>query len=113
MRLIDADQMLADEKEAYYAAQSKIDDITLWRANYLVHHKIKKLIADTPTIDAVPVVRCMDCKHFNPDDQAAEGADWSGWCRYCGCLTDGSDFCSRGIDKDFLDGGDDDAANHV
>lgn len=26
MRLIDADQMLADEKEAYYAAQPKIDD---------------------------------------------------------------------------------------
>lgn len=64
MRLIDADQMLADEKEAYYAAQSKIDDITLWRANYIVHHKIKKLIADTPTIDAVPVVRCKDCKWY-------------------------------------------------
>ena len=70
MRLIDADQMLADEKEAYYAARQKIDDITLWRANYLVHHKIKKLIDDTPTINAVPVVRCKDCR--NRERKSAE-----------------------------------------
>lgn len=25
------------------------------------------LTADTPTIDAVPVVRCKDCKHSKPD----------------------------------------------
>nr|DAH40431.1 MAG TPA: hypothetical protein [Caudoviricetes sp.] len=62
------------------------------------------VIEGAPTVDAVEVVRCKDCKKFDPD---------SSWCRYGGWLTDGSDFCSRGIDKDFLDGGDDDAANHV
>lgn len=65
-------------------------------------------LQDMLEVDAVEVVRCRDCKHFNPDDQAAQDADWSGWCRYNGCLTDDFDFCSRGIDKDFLDGGDDD-----
>lgn len=27
--------------------------------------KARKLIADAPTVDAVPVVRCRDCKHLN------------------------------------------------
>lgn len=53
-----------------------------------------------PTVDAVEVVRCGDCKHFNPDDQAAQDAEWSGWCRYNGCLTDDFDFCSRGEGRD-------------
>lgn len=73
----------------------------------------KRVLADIPAADAVEVTRCTDCKHFNPDDQAAEDADWCGWCRYNGCLTDDFDFCSRGIDKDFLDGGNDDATDHV
>ena len=59
-----------------------------------------KLLENAPTVDAVEVVRCIDCKHFNPDDQAAQDADWSGWCRYNGCLTDDFDFCSRGEGRD-------------
>lgn len=59
-----------------------------------------KLLENAPTVDAVEVVRCYVCKYFNPDDQAAEDADWCGWCRYNGCLTDDFDFCSRGIEKD-------------
>ena len=31
----------------------------------------KKLIKRQPTIDAVPVVRCKDCKHYHKDE---------GWC---------------------------------
>ncbi len=59
-----------------------------------------QIVEDMPEVDAVEVVRCGDCKHFNPDDQAAQDADWSGWCRYCGCLTDDFDFCSRGEGRD-------------
>lgn len=62
MRLIDADQMAVDESEAYMSAQVQItgDDLK-WLVNFAAHSKIQKLIADTPTVDAVPVVRCKDC----------------------------------------------------
>ena len=59
-----------------------------------------QIVEDMPEVDAVEVVRRKDCKHFNPDDQAAQDADWSGWCRYNGCLTDDFDFCSRGEGRD-------------
>ena len=62
------------------------------------------VIEGAPTVDAVEVVRCKDCKNFDPDSSV---------CKYSGWLMNGSDFCSRGIDKDFLDGGDDDATDHV
>ena len=59
-----------------------------------------QIVEDMPEVDAVEVVRRKDCKHFNPDDQAAQDADWSRWCRYNGCLTDDFDFCSRGEGRD-------------
>lgn len=64
MRLIDGDQMAVDETEAYMAAQEQIEDLGLLRANLLAHAKMQKLIADTPTVDAVPVVRCRECKYY-------------------------------------------------
>lgn len=64
MRLIDADQMAVDESEAYMSAQVQITDDLKWLVNFAAHSKIQKLIADTPTVDAVPVVRCKDCKWF-------------------------------------------------
>ena len=63
MRLIDADKMAVNESVAYMSAQMKIDDPVTLGINSVVHRKIQQLIADTPTIDAVPVVRCKDCKY--------------------------------------------------
>ena len=64
MRLIDADQMAVDESEAYMSVQEQIthDDLK-WLVNFAAHSKIQMLIADTPTVDAVPVVRCKDCEY--------------------------------------------------
>ncbi len=56
MRLIDADQMALDESEAYMAAQVQIQDNVLRGINEIVHRKIQMLLADTPAVDAVPVV---------------------------------------------------------
>lgn len=67
MRLIDADQMAVDESEAYMSAQVQITDDLKWLVNFAAHSKIQRLIADTPTVDAVPVVRCSDCKHSYED----------------------------------------------
>lgn len=52
MRLIDADQMLRDESEAYMRAQVKVSEFT-YAVNACVHEKIIQLIADTPTADPV------------------------------------------------------------
>ena len=52
MRLIDADAL----KENCYI---KVGDTTIGRRQYAMFHEID----DAPTIDAVSVVRCNECKH--------------------------------------------------
>ena len=65
MRLIDADKMATDELAAFVSAQAKVADEALRIINRIVHEKIQRLIADTPTVeDAVQVVRCKDCVHL-------------------------------------------------
>ena len=76
MRLIDADEFLELESEAYMLAQielakkntNKTIDTTRY-INELVHKKIQMLIKDAPTVDAVEVVKemfCDDCKGSKP-----------------------------------------------
>ena len=48
-----------------------------------------------PTIDAVEVVRCKDCKMFAPCEEV-DGQTWTGFCKYGQFHTDEDDFCSRG-----------------
>lgn len=67
MRLIDADRMAVDELAAFISAQAKVADEALRIINRIVHEKIQRRIADTPTVeDAVLVVRCKDCPYFEP-----------------------------------------------
>ncbi len=90
MRLIDADQMAVDESVAYMSAQVQITDDLKWLVNFAAHSKIQKLIADTPTVDAVPVVHCKDCKH-----------EFGGSCIICGFQKrKPDDFCSYGERKE-------------
>lgn len=90
MRLVDADQMAVEESEAYMSAQVQITDDLKWLVNFSAHSKIQRLIADTPTVDAVPVVRCRDCKHL-----------FGTLCAVCGLLSrKPEDFCSYGERRD-------------
>lgn len=57
MRLIDADEL---EEKA-------------WRLKLDSRELIAKMIEDAPTIDAVPVVRCKDCKWWNKEEDANYG----------------------------------------
>lgn len=67
MRLIDADKMATEELAAFISAQLKITDAANRDINNIVHEKIQRRIADTPTVeDAVQVVRCKDCPYFEP-----------------------------------------------
>lgn len=60
------------------------------------------VIKKAPTIDAAPVVRCKDCKHFRPCEEV-EGESWTGWCAYGDFSTDNLEFCSRGVRKEITD----------
>ena len=102
MRLIDADQMAVDESEAYMSAQVQITDDLKWLVNFAAHSKIQKLIADTPTVDAVPVVRCKECAEFQQKGKYYNGTPF-GYCYHWDYeegsspnKVDGNDFCSYG-----------------
>ena len=64
----------------------------------MVQSALKRMIDDAPTIDAVPVVRCKDCKW------AEYGKDYEPYCNhwksglYANIKDD--DFCSYGERKD-------------
>lgn len=58
MRLIDADALECDTDWSEYA-----DD-------YISYSKFA--IDNAPTIDAVPVVRCKDCKYRDPEDKKCD-----------------------------------------
>ena len=48
-------------------------------------------IDEAPTVDAVPVVRCKDCKYYKPDEYEC-GCDFAGGLPY----VKAGDFCSYG-----------------
>ena len=73
-RLIDADELI---KEA--------------NADGAYGYVDAKKIADAPTVDAVEVVRCKDCKHRYSDS----------WCEYVD--DDDNFYCARGERKECVD----------
>ena len=59
-----------------------------------------RMLLQLPNADAVPVVRCKDCKHYQFADNRAFGfpvkrCEWTGFED-----VDDGDFCSRGEQKD-------------
>jgi hypothetical protein len=76
MRLIDADKL---ERQEYWGNERCFDYVDA------------EDIDNAPTVDAVPVVRCKDCKHY----------DIGGSCIICGFQSrKPDDFCSYGERKD-------------
>ena len=95
MRLIDADKLWDVMGKA---TLHHIVTNTLWNT-------LKSVIENAPTIDAVEVVRCKDCKHFELDHFDRIGdiplitaheicTKWSG-----GCKTSKDGFCFMGERK--------------
>lgn len=76
----------------------------------------KSFINDAPTIDAVPVVRCRECKYWGDEDgklQRSDGVLFAR-CKIHNYLLDGrhtgwcpteNDFCSYGERKESADNG--------
>ena len=80
MRLIDADELKLDLK---------------WLEEYdpPVYHDVVSTIDEMPTVDAVEVVRCKDCKWYK------RKYPWNGniyECSYLEAPMDDDDFCSWG-----------------
>lgn len=79
MRLIDAD-----------ALSEKLCKITIFIKD---GEKFQRMINDAPTIDAVEVVRCKDCKYWQDNNGGYPNPD----CRWNEQETpDADDFCSFG-----------------
>lgn len=57
---------------------------------------IPRLIDEQPTIDAVPVVRCRNCKNNRPELVNFE----SGWCETLRICVNPEDFCSMAMRKE-------------
>ena len=63
-----------------------------------------ELIEKAPTIDAVPVVRCRECKHWKPSGSKAGNSfsdmEYIGGCEFTKYCRRESDFCSYGKRKE-------------
>ena len=62
---------------------------------------------DFPTVDAVEVVRCRDCKHWKPSGSKAGNSfsdmEYIGGCEFTNYYRTESDFCSYGERKEGFD----------
>ena len=74
-RLIDANALIAEYDRVHIGEPGKA----------------RKLIEDAPTVEAVPVVRCRECKHRYSDS----------WCEYVD--DDDNFYCARGERKEGAD----------
>ena len=79
MRLIDADALIQKRSHAKaYAPEMYV----IWQG----------YVMDAPTIDAVPVVRCKECKHYDTIG-CSKGF---GWCEKMGIGTSDNFYCANG-----------------
>ena len=97
MRLIDADALmkkakaLANQKYKSGVLDLTVDDVSesFMNASGVLSTEwwcVEDMIETAPTIDAVEVVRCKDCIHY----------DFDMICNVTGTVCDNDDYCSRG-----------------
>lgn len=89
MRMIDADAFIR------FLAEQRVKNTGMFTngVNKALNIAISALKNQqiTPTVDAVPVVRCKDCKYYKPDEYEC-GCDFAGGLPY----VKAGDFCSYG-----------------
>ena len=88
MRLIDADALLERADEVAFTGFQTVE-----RKKHFMD-LVSAMVESCTTIDAVPVVRCKDCKHYKAYSKPVE--DFDGRCTARGCETDEPEFCSYG-----------------
>ena len=95
MRLIDADALYREYQSVVChdiaCAECKAVDKDTGEC------RVDYLISDAPTIDAVSVVRCKECKHYNfYRKQFSMERRGDGLCDRMNCVMNDDDFCSHG-----------------
>ena len=96
MRLIDADALFNWGKHKLSDAVkygNKDEEHQDFSYSTLMMYEIADEVDDAPTIDAAPVVRCKDCKHYQTDVLFN-----SNYC--CGRRRKPDDYCSYGERKE-------------
>ena len=90
MRMIDADAMMRAYQEVLCNHVSCIECSFFMDDKYC---RFETILSEAPTVDAVPVVRCKDCKYWqdNNDGYPHEECRWGH-----GETPDANDFCSYG-----------------
>ncbi len=95
-RSIDADKLLEIYKKWVPQLSSKEDEGDRRGVETCI-----AVLEDMPTMDAVEVVRCRDCKHYKPQKKSAH---WEHRANYCNRVvtikTQPDDFCSHGERKE-------------
>ena len=95
MRTIDVD-------EAIINFGFERDDIPPTREEFV------RFLKKQPTVDAVPVVRCRECKHWKPSGSKAGNSfsdmEYIGGCEFTNYYRSESDFCSYGEKRRGKDG---------
>lgn len=100
MRLVDADEILkADENS------DKALVLGSGKSLEIAYALLKKKVEDAPTVDAVVVTRCKDCKHKGWVQEPCHGKSVD-YCRVWDCTLRNLEttFCSYGERKDGKDG---------
>ena len=64
MWLIDANRLYDAAEEKYMEDRSKTDNVIARAMLSNARRRIQMLIAYAPSVDAIPVVRCKDCKYY-------------------------------------------------
>ena len=65
MRLIDADAMKRVYQEVLCSHVACIDCLFFMDDKYC---RFETMLSEAPTINAIPVVRCRECKHCDPEN---------------------------------------------
>ena len=99
MRLIDGDALIEKFNEKVDMAECLIDARTAER--FSTFCALADAVEEMPTVDAVEVVRCRQCKHCEPENHHCD--------HYMGTVAplrrEPDDFCSYGERKEGADNG--------
>lgn len=82
-RLIDADELW---KHKFKSASERMDLDVAYMGGW--NDAIDTIMDETPSVDAVEVVRCKDCEYWRDDDCKNDSHGY--------CPISENDFCSRG-----------------
>lgn len=88
---------MADEKRLIWADDALAAEFTIEEGGAIAYVVDSEVIRRLPTVDAVEVVRCKDCRSGSRN--TPDGFHWPdgfAWCTRCKIMMNSCDFCSYG-----------------